>query len=88
MREACESIPEDAGVICSTRLLAKLADRDTIYEIYYHEYDEKDGASYVVIDARYEDEEFIPEYESYGFKITDTVTADGKKLMVIMQKIE
>ncbi len=88
MREACESIPEDAGVICSTRLLAKLADRDTIYEIYYHEYDEKDGASYVVIDARYEDEEFIPEYESYGFEITDTVTADGKKLMVIMQKIE
>ena len=86
MREVCDSIPEDAGVICSTRLLAKLANRDTLYEIYYHEYDENEGTEYVLIDARYNDEEFIPKYESYGFKITDTLTLDGEKLIIVMRK--
>lgn len=86
MSEFCASIDEDAGVICSTRLLAKLANRDTVYEIYYHNYDENEGTSYVLIDARYDYGDFITKYESYGFKITDTLTFNGEKLIILMSK--
>jgi len=85
MRQKCESIPDGASVICSTMLLSKLYDRDTLYEIYYHQYDENEPVDYVVIDARFSDEEFVPMYESYGYSVTDTLEYNGKKLIIIMQ---
>lgn len=85
MYDKCESIPDDASVICSTMLLSKLYDRDTLYEIYYHQYDAAEPVDYVIIDARFTDEEFIPIYESYGYHITDTLEYNGKTLIIIMQ---
>lgn len=85
MYDKCESVPDGASVICSTMLLPKLYDRDTLYEIYYHQYDEAEPVDYVIIDARFSDEEFIPIYESYGYRITDTLEYNGKTLIIIMQ---
>jgi uncharacterized membrane protein len=51
MEEILETIPEDASVCCSTFLLPHLADRDEVYEIYYH--GGEGDADYLIFDARY-----------------------------------
>lgn len=56
-----KSIPENASVSASTFILPHLANRDVIYEVYYH--DNKDDVEYVVLDARFDD--YMPFYEAY-----------------------
>lgn len=48
---ALESIPKDASVLASTFILPHIANRDTIYELEYHDY--KTDIEYVAIDLRY-----------------------------------
>ena len=50
MDAVLEELPEDASLSVSTCLLAHVADRETIYELYYHGAD--DDVDYVVIDCR------------------------------------
>ncbi|MBR6558961.1 MAG: DUF2079 domain-containing protein [Clostridia bacterium] len=50
MEAILDTIPKDASVCCSTFLLSHLADRDEIYEIYYH--DDVGDVDYVIFDTR------------------------------------
>ena len=50
MEAILDTIPKDASVCCSTFLLSHLADRDEIYEIYYH--DDIGDVDYVIFDTR------------------------------------
>ncbi len=50
MEEILQTIPEDASVSCSTFLLPHLANRDEVYEIFYH--NGETDVDYVIFDAR------------------------------------
>ena len=68
MAEVLDAIPEEASVSCSTFLLARVADRDEVYEVAYHgsEYD----VDYVIYDRRYEiDEQQMADYLENGYTI-------------------
>lgn len=81
MEEILDTVPKDASVNCSTFLLAHLADRDVIYEEYYH--GNKPDVDYVVLDARYSDwKKVASAYTAQGYEIT--FSEPGK--IVILQK--
>lgn len=61
VENALKSIPINASVNASTYLLPHLANRDTIYEVYYHK--NKKDIDYLVLDARYDD--YQPIYKEY-----------------------
>ena len=50
MEEILNTIPKDASVSCSTFLLPHIADRDEIYEIFYH--GNAGDVDYIVLDIR------------------------------------
>ena len=50
METILDTIPSDASVCCSTFLLSHLADRDEVYELYYH--DDEADVDYVEFDIR------------------------------------
>ena len=66
-----EAVPEDASVAASTFLLPHIADRDEIYEVYYHK--NKPDVEYVVLDARYtaDYEKFYSAYTDLGYTVVD-----------------
>ena len=83
MEEVLATIPEDASVSCSAFLLPHLANRDEVYEIYYHggEYD----TDYVIFDAtRSIDQKDINAYLRHGYVILEEY--DG--LLIILVKAE
>ena len=81
MEEILDTVPKDASVNCSTFLLAHLADRDEIYEVYYH--GNKPDVDYVVLDARYSDwRKTASAYTVQGYEIT--FSEPGR--IVILQK--
>lgn len=69
--EVLETIPDDASVTASTFFVAKLSQRDVIYEVHYHNGADTD---YLVLDLRGADENKIAEYEApyieAGYKMT------------------
>ncbi len=76
-----DTIPDDASVACSTRLLARLADRDEIYELYYH--GNEGDVDYIIYDLRYDvDEKQYEAFISQGYKVREK--HDG--LIVILEK--
>jgi hypothetical protein len=66
-----DAVPEDASVAASAFLLPHIADRDEIYEVYYHK--NKPDIEYVVLDARYtaDYEKFLAAYTAQGYTIVD-----------------
>ena len=50
MEEILDALPSDASVVCSSSLLSHIADRDEIYEVFYHGAD--DDVDYVILDIR------------------------------------
>ncbi len=74
------AIPEDASVAASAFLLPHIADRDVIYEIYYHK--TEGDVDYAVIDARYEGyESDVLRYAAQGY----TVSAELEGMIVVMK---
>lgn len=67
MDAVLDEIPQDASVTASTMLLAHLAQRDVIYEDYYHKTPDTD---YVVLDMR-------PGYASFSETYRDTCFENG-----------
>ena len=59
MEETLDKIPDDASVIASTMLLPHLAQRDTIYEDFYHKEPDTD---YVALDMRDSQADFSSSY--------------------------
>ena len=83
MQIVLDRIPDDASVSCSTFLLPYLANREEIYEIYYHGYE--DDVDYVVIDARGTgDQKAIRSYLSQGYIIQE----EHEGMLVILVKKE
>ncbi len=83
MEELLDTIPEDASVACSTFLLAHIADRSEIYELYYHRY--KTDVDYVVVDLRYSDgKDYVNAYKIQDYEIV--VEEEG--LIAILKKPE
>ncbi len=67
MEEFLNTLPEDASVACSSFLLAHLADRGEIYELYYHK--NEPDVDYVVIDLRYSDQlKYRDAYRAQGYQ--------------------
>lgn len=50
MDKILDTVPEDASVSASTFLLPHIADREELYEVYYHK--SRDDVDYVVLDMR------------------------------------
>ncbi|MBQ2988312.1 MAG: DUF2079 domain-containing protein [Clostridia bacterium] len=81
MDSILQTIPSDASVCCSTYLLPHLADRDEIYEIYYH--GGEGDVDYVIFDARYPiDKKQINAFLRQGYVIRDQY----ENLLIIMVK--
>ena len=81
MEEILDTVPEDASVVCSTFLLAHIADRAEIYELAYH--DNKPDVDFVVLDARYSSsEQYMLAYLAQGY----TVYSHEPGLITILQK--
>ena len=66
IEESLKMIPDDVSVSASTFFVPHLANRDEIYEDYYH--DKSVITDYVVLDLRY-DNEGIQEYLASGYEI-------------------
>lgn len=66
MEAVLADIPKDASLNVSTMLLAHVANRDVIYEVYYHE--NKPDIDYVVLDMRYDNDEYIEAYIEQGYE--------------------
>ena len=88
MNEALDAISDDASVICSTYLLPRLCQRDEIYEDWYHVTDETENADYVILDMRYNYDEYREKYEALGYTDIQIVSNGNTRLLCIMQKPE
>ena len=76
-----DTIPEDASVACSTRFLAYIADRDEIYEVYYH--GNEGDVDYIIYDLRYKvDEKQYQAFVSQGYEVVEHI--DG--LITVLSK--
>ena len=76
-----DTIPEDASVCCDTFLLPHLADREEIYELYYH--GNEGDIDYVVFDARYSiDKKQLNSYLAQGYVIKE----EYEGLLLILEK--
>ena len=83
MEEILATIPEDASVSCSHFLLPHLAERDEVYEIYYH--DGETDVDYVIFDARSPiDQKDINGYLRRGYVILE----EYEDLLIILVKEE
>ena len=83
MEEVLQTIPEDASVSCSTFLLPHLANRDEVYEIFYH--GGEDDVDYVIFDARTAiDKKEINAYLRKGYVIWE----EYENLLIILVKEE
>ncbi|MBR5453705.1 MAG: DUF2079 domain-containing protein [Clostridia bacterium] len=81
MEEILDTIPKDASVCCSTFLLSHLADRDEVYELYYH--GNVGDVDYVIFDARSAiDNEQLTAYVDQGYE----VKGSHPGLLIILQK--
>ncbi|MBQ6420064.1 MAG: DUF2079 domain-containing protein [Clostridia bacterium] len=84
--EALDEIPEDKSVVCSTFLLPHLANREVLYETYYHQPADGEKLDYVILDYRMsaptEDKE---KYEALGYQVTKTVEYEGNLVLEILQ---
>lgn len=81
--EILEEIPEDASVTASTFFVPKLAQRDVIYEQYYHS---KIDTDYLVIDLRYTDSTKLAEIEQPYFEAGYKVVAEETDLIKVYCK--
>ncbi len=86
MNEALAEIPDDATVICSTYLLPHLCEREEIYEDWYHQTDETEDADYVILDMRYNYEEYREKYEALGYTDIRIVYGESTPLLCVMQR--
>ena len=81
-----DELPEDASLSVSTFLLAHVADREVVYEIYYHN-DEPD-VDYVVFDTRFgvdaQMRRQIRAYQRNGYEIV----AEYDGMITIMKRVE
>jgi hypothetical protein len=76
-----DTIPKDASVCCDTYLLPHLADREEIYELYYH--GNEGDIDYVVFDARYSiDKKQLNSYLAQGYVIKE----EYEGLLLILEK--
>ena len=82
---ALEQIPDDASVICSTYLLPRLSQRETVYEVSYHKPAEGERVDYVILDARFNYLPYLEKYEQLGYRQTETVTANGAPVLYILR---
>ena len=81
MEEILDTVPEDASVVCSTFLLAHIADRGEIYELAYHK--NKPDVDFVVLDSRYSSSnKYMLAYLEQGY----TVYSHEPNLITILQK--
>ena len=80
-----EAVPEDASVAASTFLLPHIADRDEIYEVYYHK--NKPDIEYVVLDARYTSDfnKFYKAYTDQGYTVVDRL---DNRIVILKQPVE
>ena len=85
MEQALQEIPSDGSVSCTTMLLAHICNRDTIYETHYHKPAENEKLDYIILDARYDVDEPLENYQTLGYRIVRTVEHNGEKLLIILQ---
>lgn len=80
-----EAVPEDASVAASAFLLPHIADRDEIYEVYYHK--NKPDVEYVVLDARYtaDFDKFYAAYTNLGYTVVDQLDT---RIVILKQPTE
>ena len=83
MEEILETVPKDASVNCSSVLLPHLADRDEVYDVYYHGADS--DTDYVILDARTPIEtSYIMEFIRQGYEVAE----EHENLLLILVKKE
>ncbi len=80
-----EAVPDDASVAASAFLLSHIADRDEIYEVFYHQ--NKPDVEYVVLDARYaaDYEKFYAAYTAQGYTVVDQL---DNRIVILKQPTE
>ncbi len=81
MEEILDTIPEEASVSCSWSLLPHIADRDEIYEVFYH--GNVGDVDYIVLDIRGSvDRQQIHDFIRQGYH----VEKEHEKLILILTK--
>ena len=82
MEEYLASLPKDASVACSTMLVAHLADREILYETYYHDPATGEPPDFVIFTADDGDEALAP-YFAAGYSQSASVTNGDTVLLRI-----
>ena len=85
METALAEIPENASVACSTCLLPHLANRDRIFEVYYHTPAPGERLDYVIVDLTHAGEEALEKYEALGYAVVKEISLGEKALIVVMK---
>lgn len=86
VNEYLDSLPEDASICTSTFFIPRLSDHKILYEDFYHKPADGEKLDYIIVDSRYSKEQFIPEYEEYGYEVTlELKNEEGKLLLTEMQ---
>ncbi|MBR5409934.1 MAG: DUF2079 domain-containing protein [Clostridia bacterium] len=86
--EALASIPQEDGVTASTMLIPRLADREEVYEIYYHKLSSDTLTKWAVIDCRYSYTTHLELYKTWGYEEVKTYTADERPVVIVLKLAE
>ena len=81
METALRAVPAEEAVARTTGLVAHLARHETLYETFYHD-PAGEPVDRVIFDASTREEEIAP-YAAAGYRLTETVTAGGRPLLLV-----
>ena len=85
MDEALDALPKDVGVTASTFLIPHIADREELYETYYHDTVNGPLTKLVVLDCRYKYMETLEMYLGLGYNEINRVSNGNNLLLIVLE---
>ena len=88
MEAYLESVPRELSVACSSGLAAHLADREILYEDYYHEAGSDEKLDLVILDTTREHTAESEKFRALGYQEETRVKCGGRTLLLVLTKQE
>lgn len=86
IEETLAAIPAGDSVTASTMLIPRLADRRTLYEVFYHQLSAETRTDWLILDCRYGDyERFLLLYENWGYTLDREVTVGDRPVLLVLR---
>ena len=86
IEETLAAIPAGDSVTASTMFIPRLADRRTLYEVFYHQLSTETRTDWLILDCRYGDyERFLLLYENWGYTLDREVTVGDRPVRLVLR---